>query len=149
MDQNEHMFDPSLLGVPSGAPKMIFKSMVRSSQTMHLSCAEINTISKYTETTFYMTHNTQEFHLVCQKRFSCSWYIQHKSCTYLASRLTLSPNELKRASTWPISPRISIGCAQNDFWAYPRLAQTVHLSCVKINTIPKQMKMSFYLTHVT
>jgi hypothetical protein len=32
--------------LPSVAPKMIFDAMVRSAQTVHLSCLEINTISK-------------------------------------------------------------------------------------------------------
>jgi hypothetical protein len=30
-----------------------------------------------------------------------------------------------------------------------RLAQTMHLSCVEIDTIPKQTEMSFHLTYVT
>jgi hypothetical protein len=41
-----------------------------------------------------------------------------QTCTYLASRLMLSPNEPKRDSTWPMSPRSSIGCVQNNIWAY-------------------------------
>jgi hypothetical protein len=43
-------------------------------------------------------------------------------CTNLGTRLTLSPNGSKCASTWPKSPRISIGCTQNDFW-------TLHVQC--------------------
>jgi hypothetical protein len=39
-------------------------------------------------------------------------------CTYLASRLALSPNRLKRAFTWVSSPLSTIGCVQNDLWAY-------------------------------
>jgi hypothetical protein len=44
-------------------------------------------------------------------------YIQRKPCTYVVSRLTLSPNRLKWASTQPKSPRCTIGCAQNVFHA--------------------------------
>jgi hypothetical protein len=40
-----------------------------------------------------------------------------KPCNYLAPILTLSLNGLKWDSTWPTSPRCSIGCVQNDFWA--------------------------------
>jgi hypothetical protein len=57
--------------------------MVCSPQTMHLFCAEINTISKRTETIFYLTHDTQEFHLVCPKRSMLmvhSEKIVHLSC---------------------------------------------------------------------
>jgi hypothetical protein len=41
-----------------------------------------------------------------------------KLCTYHASKLTLSPKGLKRDSTWPTSPRSSIGCFQNGFPDY-------------------------------
>jgi uncharacterized protein YjfI (DUF2170 family) len=44
MDQNEILHDPCHLGA-SGASKAISKNLVRSSQTMHLSCVKISTIS--------------------------------------------------------------------------------------------------------
>jgi hypothetical protein len=44
--------DKRHVGVPSGASKMIFEHMVRSTQTMHLSCTKISTISKQTELSF-------------------------------------------------------------------------------------------------
>jgi hypothetical protein len=110
--------------------KWCSKPKVCSSHTVHLSCAEINTISTRTETSFCLTYVTYEFHGVCPKRFPCMWYIQHKSCTYLVPRLTLSPNELKWASTWPTSPRSSIGCAQDNFWAYCMLG-TNHASILR------------------
>jgi hypothetical protein len=102
---------------------------------------------------------------------------------------------MKWASTWASSPRSTIRCVQNDFWAYgtfsenhapilrhdqhhlitdwigiplePRhlgvptvrpkwfselmicLAQTVHLSCIKISTISKQNETSIHLSLVT
>jgi hypothetical protein len=40
-----------------------------------------------------------------------------KPFTYLAPILTRSPNGPKWDSTWPTSPRCSIGCVQNDFQA--------------------------------
>jgi hypothetical protein len=51
-----------------------------------------------------------------------------KSYTYLTPTQTLSPNGQKWVSTWASSPRITIGCIQNDFWAYGTLAQIVQLS---------------------
>jgi hypothetical protein len=41
-----------------------------------------------------------------------------KPCTYLASKLALSPIELNQASTRASSPRSTIRCVQNDFSAY-------------------------------
>jgi len=58
MDQNELPLDPRHVGVPSGVPKMIYEPMVRSMQTMHLSCVEINTVYKWTDTSFHLTHVT-------------------------------------------------------------------------------------------
>jgi hypothetical protein len=92
--------------------------MVRLMQTVLLSCIDTNTVSKRTETRFAMTHVTLEFYRVRPKWFSSIWYIQHKACTYHASRLALSPNGPKQAFTWVSSPRSTIRCVQNDFWAY-------------------------------
>jgi hypothetical protein len=92
--------------------------MVCSAQTVHLSYINISTISKRTESSFHMSIITLEYHRVCPKQFLSQWYIWRKPCTYLASRLPLSPNGLRRASTWPSSTRSTIGCVQNDFWAY-------------------------------
>jgi hypothetical protein len=78
---------PPHLGVPSGASKMFPVPMVRLAQTVHLYYTDTNTISK--------------------------------PCTYLTltQTLTPSPNVLRQDSTWPTSPRSSIGCVQNDFRA--------------------------------
>ena len=42
MERSEIPLDPRHLGVPSGASKMISEPMVRSTQTMHLSCIKID-----------------------------------------------------------------------------------------------------------
>jgi hypothetical protein len=55
IDQNEIAHDPRHLGVPSGASKTISKHVVRSVQTMHLSCVKISTISKWTESSFQLS----------------------------------------------------------------------------------------------
>jgi hypothetical protein len=54
---------------------------------------------------------------VCPKWFPCPWYIRCKPCTYLALRLTQSPNGPKWGSTWHMSPRSTNGSAQNDLHA--------------------------------
>jgi hypothetical protein len=103
-------FEPRHLGVPSGASKTISKPMVRMAQTMHPSCTATSTISKRTERRFYMTHITLLFHRVRPKWFLSLRYVRGKPCTYLESRLALSPKGPKRDSTRPTSPRSSIGC---------------------------------------
>jgi hypothetical protein len=50
--QNEIPNDARRLGVASGASKTIFKPMVCSAQTVHLSCVKISTFSKRTEMSF-------------------------------------------------------------------------------------------------
>ena len=78
---------------------MISEPMVHSAQTVHLSCTDTNTVSKWTKKRFHITHGTLEFHR-----------------TYLAP--TLAPSRPKQDSTWPTSPRSTIGCVQNDFRSY-------------------------------
>jgi hypothetical protein len=72
---------------------MIYEPLVCLAQTIHLSCTDTNTISKWKEEIFHMNHVTQEFYRVRPKWFLIPWYVRHKPCTYLASRLALSPNE--------------------------------------------------------
>ena len=55
---NEIPHEPNHLGVQSGASKMIFEPMVRLAQTVHLCCADTNTVSKRTKLRFHRTHVT-------------------------------------------------------------------------------------------
>jgi hypothetical protein len=55
MDQNELSFDPHHQGGPSGAAKKIPMPVV---QIVHLSCIEINSVSKQIEAGFHLTHVT-------------------------------------------------------------------------------------------
>jgi len=49
---------------------MIYVLEVHSAQTMHLSCAKTNTISKRTETIFHLTYVTLEYHSGVPKAIS-------------------------------------------------------------------------------
>ena len=49
---------------------MIYVPEVHSVQTVHLSCAKTNTISKQTETSFHLTYITLEYHLGVPKAIS-------------------------------------------------------------------------------
>jgi hypothetical protein len=67
---------------------------------------------------FHLSLVTKEYHWVRSKRFLSLWYVWRKPCIYLAMTLTPSTNIPKQDLTWPTSPRSSIGCIQNDSWAY-------------------------------
>jgi hypothetical protein len=95
-----------------------FPRLTLLKQTVYLSCVKISTISKWTKMSFHLSLVTKEYHWVCPKRFMSRWYAWRKLCTYFALTLTLSPNVNKCDSTWPTSPRSSIGCVQNDVRAY-------------------------------
>jgi hypothetical protein len=111
-DWIELLLEPRYLEIPPDVSKIISERIVCLAQTMH------TTISKRTELSFYLSLVTWEYHRVCPKWFLSQSYVWHKPCTYLMSRLPLSPNGLNRGSTWVSSPRSTIGCVQNDFWAY-------------------------------
>jgi hypothetical protein len=55
MDWKEIPDDPGNLGVLSGVCKAIFEPVVRSEQTVHLSCLKISTISKRIEMSIHMS----------------------------------------------------------------------------------------------
>jgi hypothetical protein len=55
--ENELPLDPRHLEVQSSVPKMISMHVEHSVQTVHLSCAEINTISTL------VVHSAQNMHL--------------------------------------------------------------------------------------
>jgi hypothetical protein len=121
----KHPLEPCHLEVPSGASKMI--SGLRLAQAVYLSYIDTNSVSKWIETIFHMTNVTDEIHRVHLKRFLSLWYICRKPCTYFASRLALYPNRPKRATTWTSSPRGTIGCIHNDFWAYDQCKPCTYL----------------------
>jgi hypothetical protein len=118
MERNEISQDPRHIGLPSGVSQIISKPMVRSAQTMHLSCVKISTISKWTKTSFQLSLVTKEYQCVRPKWFLSPWHVWCKPCTYLPLTLTPSPNRPKWDSTRPTSPRSFVKCIQNDFWAY-------------------------------
>jgi hypothetical protein len=103
---------------------------------VHLYCTYTNTVSKRTEMRF-------EFYPMRPKQFLSLWYVRCKPCTYLASRLALSPNGPKRVSTWASSSSNSIGCIKNYFLACGMFTEPVHLSCSYTNTVSKRTEMRF------
>jgi hypothetical protein len=84
------------------------------------------------------------FHQARPNRFLRLWYVWCKLWIYLAPILTLSSNGLKRDSTRLTSPRSSIGCMENNFWAYgtfganraPILNQDYHCIQTDRNELP-------------
>jgi hypothetical protein len=92
--RTEPSFHLSLLTQESHwvCPKRFVCLWYVSVQTVHLSCTDTNTVSKRTKMIFHKTHFTYEFHRVRPKLFMSLWYVQGKPCTYVASRLALSPN---------------------------------------------------------
>jgi hypothetical protein len=97
--QTKLLLEPCHLGVPSGASKMISESMVRLAEIVHLSCVDTNTVSKWKEVRSHTTYVTYMFHWVRPNQFLSLWNVRRKPCSYLASRLTVSPKRPKRAST--------------------------------------------------
>jgi hypothetical protein len=74
---------PYHLGVPSGAPKMIFKPIASSAQIVRISCVEISTISEETKMSINLTHITKEFYHLPKTILSLR-YVHPNPCTYLA-----------------------------------------------------------------
>jgi hypothetical protein len=145
MNWLKHPLELHHLGVLSGASTMISEPTVCLAQTVHLSCTDTNTISKWTKTIFYMTHVTLEFHQVRPKWFLSLWYIRRKPRTYLVSRLALyQMNWIKL----PLVLRhLGVLSGASKMISEPTvcLAQTMHLSWTNTNTISKWIKTRFPL----
>jgi hypothetical protein len=128
----------------------ISEPVERSVQTVHLSRTDTSTVSKLVrnEISHYPRHLGVSLGAckMISEPMVCSARTVH---SYRASRLALSPKGPKRVSTWASSPRSTIGCIQNDFWAYGTWAQTMHQSCTDSNVVSKRTEMRFQKTHVT
>jgi hypothetical protein len=84
-----------------------------------------------------MTHITYELRRVRPKLFMSLWYVQCKMCTYLASRLALSPNGPNRAPPYPRHLVLPSGASKTIYDPMVRLMQTEHLSYTDANTVSK------------
>jgi hypothetical protein len=140
--------EPRHLGVPSSASKTISMPMVCSVQTVHLSCTNINAVSKRTKMRFHTTHVTYEFHRVCPQQFISIWYLQCKPCNYLVPRLALSSNRPNRAPPDPRHLGVPSGATKMICEPMVRLTQTEHISCSHSNTVSKHIETRFHKTHV-
>jgi hypothetical protein len=124
---------------------MISRPVVHSTQTVHLPCTEINTISKQTKTSFHLTHVTLEYHRVRPKWFPGLWYVLHKLCTYLAPILTHLQMDRNKLSLDIHYIGVPSGVPKLISKPVEHLAQIVDLCCVEIRTISKQVEMSLLL----
>jgi hypothetical protein len=79
------------------------------------SCVEINTISKIDQNVFPLDPRHVGVPSVAPKMISKPMVCWTQTCTYLALRLTLSPNILKWSSTCSTPPRSTIWCAEKRF----------------------------------
>jgi hypothetical protein len=109
--------------------------MVCLVQTVHLSCTDINTVSKWTKIKFHTTHATHEFHWVRPQLFMSLWYLQCKPCTYLVSRLALSPNGPNRAPPDPRHLGVPSSASKMMYEPIVHLTQIEHLSWTDANTV--------------
>jgi hypothetical protein len=120
--------------------------MVCSVQTMLQPCTDTNTISKWTKTRFHTTHVAYEFHRVRPKLFMTYGTFNSNRAPILCSTIT---KQTKQISTRPSSPRSTAGASKTTYEPMVHLTQTEHLSCTDANTVSKQIKIRFHMTHVT
>jgi hypothetical protein len=144
MDRNELTLEPHHLGVPSILSKMIPEPMVHLAQTVHLSCTNTNTISKWTETRFDMTHITRSSIGCVQNDFWAYGMFSGNFVPILSQDLHYLQTE------WNELPLgVPSGASKTILEPMVHLAQAVHLSCTNTNTISEQTQMRFHMTHIT
>jgi hypothetical protein len=144
----KHIHDPHNLGATSNAFKMIYVPTICLEQTVNLSWTDTNTVSKWTKTRFHMTHVTLEFYRVHEKWFLGLWYVWHKPCPDLASRLARSPHDWIVLSLEPHHLGVLPGAPNTISELEVRLAQIVHLPCIYTNTVSNWTKTRFPKAHI-
>ena len=93
MERSQIPHDPRHLGVPLCASKTMSEPIVHSTQTVHLSCIKINTISKQTENELPL----EPRHLVVP---SGAFKTISEPILRLVQTMHLSCNDTKTASKW-------------------------------------------------
>jgi hypothetical protein len=149
MNWIKHPLEFRHLGVLSGASKIISEPTVCLAQTVHLSLTDTNTISKWTKMRFHI----DPCHLgvppgvsnMISEPLVRSAQTAHLFCVKIS---TIS-NELNQASTWASSPRSTIGCVQNNFWAYGMFSTNRAPILNRHQHFSKWTKTWFHMTHVT
>jgi hypothetical protein len=128
---------------------MIYVPMVRSAQTVLLSCIDTNIVSKQTRNE--IPHDPPHLGVPsgASKMISEPMVRSAQNMHLLASRLALSPNLPNQASTWASSPRSTSGASKTIYEHMVHSAQTVLLSCTDTNIVCKHTKMRLHITHVT
>jgi hypothetical protein len=148
MDRNELPLEPCHHRVPSCSSKMTIEPTVHLAQTVHLSCTNTNTISKWTEMRFVVPHVALGFHWISKMIFEL-WYVQRKPYNYLASRLAYLQTDRNELPPKPRHLGVPSGASKMISEPMVGLVQTVHLSYIKISTISKRIKTSIHLSLVT
>jgi hypothetical protein len=149
MDQNEHPLEPCHLGVPSGASKTIFMSMVQLAQTMHLSCTDTNTISNGPKWDSTWPMSPRCSIRSAQNDFSAYGTFNAKRAPILHQYqhcLQMVQNEIPHETCHLV---VLSGVSKMIFEPMVCLAKTVHLSCIKISTISKRTETTIHLSLVT
>jgi hypothetical protein len=128
---------------------MISEHLVRSAQTMHLSCVKISTISNelHQASTWALSPRSTigrvQNDFWAYSMFSTNRApILHRHQHYLQ----MDENEIPHD---PLHLCVPSSASKMISEAGVRSAQTVHLSCVKISTIFDRSELSFHLSHVS
>ena len=108
-----------------------------------------STISKQTEPSFHLSLFTLEYQQVHPKWFLRLWCIRCKLCTYLAPKLTLSPNRRSQISYDTCHLGVPSGASKLILEHMVCFTQTLHLSCIKISNISELTKSCFHLSPLT
>jgi hypothetical protein len=112
---------PRHLGAPLDVSKIISKPMVCLAQTMHLSCAETNTISKRTEQASTWHTLPRSTNGCVQSDFRSHRLFRHKPCTYLAPRLKLLQTDRNELLLDPRHLRVQSGASKMIYEPMVRL----------------------------
>jgi hypothetical protein len=121
-----------------GACKTISEPMVRLAQIADQSCSDTNTVSKLSETRFYMTHRVRP------KNFSSLSFGANCTPRLDYHYLQIDQNELPLEPCHLLVPK---GASNRISEPMVRSVQTMHLYCIDTNIVSKRTETRFHMTH--
>jgi hypothetical protein len=126
---------------------MISEPMVHSTQTVHLNCIDTNTITKWTKMRFHMTHSPWSSIGCVQHDLRADGTFNTNRAAFLRQDYHYLQMDSNKVPLDSHDLGVLSGASKTNFVPMVRSAQTLHLYCIDSNTMPKQTKTRFHMTH--
>jgi hypothetical protein len=139
--------EPRHLGVSSGASKTISEPIVHSTQTVHLYCSDINTVSKRTKMRFHQTHSPRSSIGCLQHDFQADGTLDTNHAPFSRQHYHYDQTNSNKLPLEIHHLGVLSGASKTNSEPMVRSAQTLLLYCTDSNIVSKRTETRFHTTH--